>query len=394
MRKWASERIFNSIHGRNLVYNTCWEDPRLDREALQIGPDDHIAMITSAGCNALDYALDAPAAIHCVDVNPRQNALLELKLAAIRRLDYQDAFSMFGRGYWPGVMNEYTDLLRLDLSARSRLFWDKRIRWFANRRRSFFFRGTSGTFAKWMNVYIDRIAKVRPQVHQIFQLSSLDQQSDLFERELWPQIWRKTLRTAVSRDITLAMLGVPRPQRIQVEKNCEGGIAGFIEQCMRSVFAQRSLTDNYFWRAYLEGGYTPECCPDYLKPENFERLKNGLVDRIHPHTMTMQQFLDTSETQISRFVLLDHMDWLADHRPELLEGEWQSIMDRATSDARIIWRSGGLRTDFLNDVRVQIGGVKTELMKLLVLNEKLAATLHERDRVATYASFYIANMAA
>lgn len=394
MRKWASERIFKSIHGRNLVYNTCWEDPRLDREALQIGPDDRIAMITSAGCNALDYALDEPAAIHCVDVNPRQNALLELKLAAIRRLDYEDAFAMFGRGYWSGVMNAYTNQLRLDLSARSRMFWDKRIRWFANSRRSFFFRGTSGTFAKWMNVYIDRIAKVRPQVQQIFQLSSLDEQSDLFERELWPQIWRKTLKTAVSRDITLAMLGVPRPQRIQVEKNCEGGIAGFIEQCMRSVFAQRSLVDNYFWRAYLEGGYTPECCPDYLKPANFEKLKDGLVDRIHPHTMTMQQFLDGSETQISRFVLLDHMDWLADHRPELLEGEWQSIMDRATSNARIIWRSGGLRTDFLNSVHVQIGGVKTELMKLLVLNEQLAASLHEQDRVATYASFYIADMAA
>ena len=394
MRKWASERIFKSIHGRNLVYNTCWEDPRLDREALQIGPSDRVAMITSAGCNALDYALDGPAAIHCVDVNPRQNALLELKLAAIRRLDYQDAFAMFGRGHWPGVTKAYRDVLRHDLQPLSRAFWDKRIRWFANERRSFFFRGTSGTFAKWMNVYIDRIAKVRPQVKQIFQTESLDEQSDLFERELWPQIWRKSLKTAVSRDITLAMLGVPRPQRIQVEKNCEGGIAGFIEQCMRSVFSQRSLTDNYFWRAYLEGGYTPECCPDYLKPENFEKLSSGLVERIHPHTMTMQSFLDGCDTQISRFVLLDHMDWLADHRPELLEEEWQSIMDRATSDARIIWRSGGLRTDFLNDVQVQVGGVQHNLMKLLVLDEKLAATLHERDRVATYASFYIANMAA
>lgn len=394
MRKWASERIFHSIHGRNLVYNTCWEDPRLDREALRIGPGDRVAMITSAGCNALDYALDEPAAIHCVDVNPRQNALLNLKLAAIKSLQYDDVFAMFGEGYWPGVIKAYKDVLRLHLTARSRMFWDKRISWFADERRSFFFRGTSGTFAKWMNFYIDRIAKVRPQVQKIFQATSLAEQSALFEKELWPRIWRRTLRTAISRDLTLAMLGVPRPQRIQVEKNCDGGIAGFIEQCMRAVFTERPLADNYFWRAYLEGGYTRQCCPAYLQPENFEKLKNGLVDRIHHHTMTLQQFLESSETQISRFVLLDHMDWLADHRPELLDSEWQAILDRATGDARMIWRSGGMKTDFLNDVRVKVSGVQRELMKLLVLDEQLAASLHQHDRVATYASFYIANLAA
>ena len=44
-------------------------------------------MITSAGCNALDYLLDEPRQVHAVDVNPKQNALLELKLSAIRNLD-------------------------------------------------------------------------------------------------------------------------------------------------------------------------------------------------------------------------------------------------------------------------------------------------------------------
>jgi hypothetical protein len=39
---WISRRVFNAVHGNNLVYNTCWEDPRLDREALRIGPGDEI----------------------------------------------------------------------------------------------------------------------------------------------------------------------------------------------------------------------------------------------------------------------------------------------------------------------------------------------------------------
>ena len=43
-------------------------------------------MITSAGRNALDYALLAPRRIHAVDASPRQTALLELKLARERAM--------------------------------------------------------------------------------------------------------------------------------------------------------------------------------------------------------------------------------------------------------------------------------------------------------------------
>ena len=49
---WFSGRVFNLVHGNNLVYNTCWEDPRLDRVALQFNEDDCVVVITSAGCNA------------------------------------------------------------------------------------------------------------------------------------------------------------------------------------------------------------------------------------------------------------------------------------------------------------------------------------------------------
>ena len=53
----CDEALFRALSSRNLIYNTCWEDPRLDRVALQLGPQDNVLVITSAGCNALDYAL-------------------------------------------------------------------------------------------------------------------------------------------------------------------------------------------------------------------------------------------------------------------------------------------------------------------------------------------------
>src|SRR5215207_9405341 len=83
-------RIFQAVHGRNLVYNTCWEDPALDRVALQLNDSDRVVVITSAGCNALYYLLAGAGEVNAVDVNPRQNHLLELKCAAIRALEYED----------------------------------------------------------------------------------------------------------------------------------------------------------------------------------------------------------------------------------------------------------------------------------------------------------------
>jgi S-adenosylmethionine-diacylglycerol 3-amino-3-carboxypropyl transferase len=109
---WLSRRIFNLVHRNNLVYNTCWEDPRLDRVALELKPTDRVLVITSAGCNALDYALAGAGKVHAVDMNPRQNALLELKRAAIKRLDYGDFFAMFGQGYLPHGKKIYRDTLR------------------------------------------------------------------------------------------------------------------------------------------------------------------------------------------------------------------------------------------------------------------------------------------
>src|SRR3954447_22179832 len=120
---WVSGRVFKFVHGNNLVYNTCWEDPRVDRLGLDLRPTDNVLVITSAGCNALDYALCGPEHVYAVDMNPRQNALLDLKLAGIRGLEYEDFFRMFGYGHHPETKKLYREKLRPALPLWSRSYW-------------------------------------------------------------------------------------------------------------------------------------------------------------------------------------------------------------------------------------------------------------------------------
>lgn len=392
---WISSRMFNMVHGRNLVYNTCWEDPRLDRVALALTDRDNVLVITSAGCNALDYALTGTQHVYAVDMNSRQNALLDLKISAIKNLEYEDFFEMFGRGRVANIRTLYRDKLRGSLPPTSRKYWDRFHRFFDDSRRwPFYFRGTSGAFARAINVYIDSVVKLRPHVNDLFAAKSVAEQREIFETHLRDRFWTKPLKFAMQRDSTMSMLGVPRSQRIHLEQNYDGGILAFLNDCLENVFARLPIHDNYFWRVYCTGSYTPECCPEYLKPENVQRLKDGLADRISTHTDSVQGFLDNNEVAISRYVLLDHMDWLCDKHFNILEDEWQAIVRRATPDARVIWRSGGTHTDFVDRVEVDIDGKLRRVGELLTYHRELADGLHEKDRVHTYGSFHIADLAA
>lgn len=391
----VSARCFSLVHGQQLVYNACWEDPRLDREALRLGPNETLLTITSAGCNALDYLLDEPQRVYTVDLNYRQNALLELKAAGIRWLDFETFFGLFGRGKLPNVRRLYERTMRVDLSPLSQAYWDRHIEFFdgSGRRPSFYFRGTTGYFAWLANQYLDRIVKIRPRIEAILAAQSVDEQKEVYD-EVRDAIWRSSLQWLLRRDSTLSLLGVPRPQRQQIDRHYPGGVARFVADAVEAVFARLPLHDNYFWRVYLTGAYTADCCPEYLKPDNFARLKNGLIDRLRIHTGSICDFLEHKQRPISRFVLLDHMDWLAAHDQPLLARQWQALLRRASPNARILWRSAGTHCDHLNRLRIRALGSELELGEVLRYDRPLAEQLHARDRVHTYGSFYIAELAA
>lgn len=393
MTEWISGRVFQLVHQNNLVYNCCWEDPRLDRIALKLRSNDTIAMITSAGCNALDYALDGPSEIHAIDVNYRQNALLELKLAGIRTLDFEDFFAIFGRGRWRHFHHVYHSSLRHLLSVRSRAFWDKRTCYFTGEGRwgSFYYHGTSGLFARSLRSYIDRRPAVRQAVDDMFSSDSLETQSPLYY-SIRDSFWNKLIRWIMQRDSTLALLGVPRAQRLQLEDQYPGGIVQFIEDCIESVFAKMPLQDNYFWRLYVYGEYSNNCCPEYLKFHNFMALKNGLVDSIRVYTCDLTEFLSEQRRSITRFVLLDHMDWLhSPSRIRFLQDEWQAMIDCSSIDTRYLWRSAGLNGRFIDSLSIRLDGKTQRLGDLLNYHLEQAAELHRRDRVHTYGSFCIAD---
>lgn len=355
----------------------------MDREALRLAPEDRVMVITSAGCNAIDYALSG-AAVLAVDANPRQNHLLELKLAGIRGLDFASFFELFGAGGSARAADMYRYALRSRLSREARGFWDEEIVLFdpsRTRGKSFYYGGTAGFFALAVRRYIDHVARLRPAMDRLLAASDIEDQRRLWRDELADRLLGRTLLGLVGSRGVMTLLGVPEPQRAMVCSQA-GGFATFLRECLARVMTVALLRDNYFWAVYILGRYSRETCPEYLKPEAFARLKAGLVDRIEIRTGTVTEALARERRSVSAFVLLDHMDWLAE-RPALLEEEWERIFEAAAPGARAIFRSGGTDCRFL----------PAAIRERLVFEPERAARLHARDRVGTYGSFHIARLA-
>jgi S-adenosylmethionine-diacylglycerol 3-amino-3-carboxypropyl transferase len=384
------QKVFTAIYSRSLVYNTCWEDPAVDRRALRLTPSDTVLAITSAGCNVLDYALVGPHRIHAVDANPRQTALLELKLAGIRQLDFEDFFDIFGRGHHSRFRELFARRLRNELAPFARDYWERRIHWFEGRNASFYYHGLSGVVARLFQSYLRLRPRLGAAVSALFDTRCLDEQRHIYDKHIRPFMWSAGMNWTLSRQITMSMLGVPMPQRREVMAQHAGGVPGFVREAIEYVFRFLPVWTNYFWAVYLRGCYSQTCCPEYLKPDNFAALKGGLADRIQPHSCTVTEFLHGTDERISKYVLLDHMDWMSCYYPEALVEEWEAILSHATPDARIILRSAHARPAYLDSIAV--GSARQRLREALRFHDDLARELTRDDRVHTYAGFHIADV--
>lgn len=383
----VEEASFRLLTGRNLVYNTSWEDPAVDHRAMRLGPSSTILMITSAGCNVLDYALEAPKRIVAVDANPRQTALLELKLAAIRKLDYADTFALFGLGWHAAFRELYQECLRAELSDFARHYWDRRADWFAAPRSNLYTRGLTGLVMRGSQIQLRAQRGLASLVRALFDQPDLETQQRFYWDKIRPRVWTPFVRWFLSTPMFTSLVGVPLAQR-RLLQDGERGLSGAVRELIDDLFCTVPANDNYFWGVYVFGRYHTGRCPRYLTPEGFASLKAGLVDRIEFQTCTVADYLDRPGPQFTHAVLLDHMDWMSSYYPEALEQEWESLLRRTGPDSMILFRSAHAAPPFLESIG--IGPRRAALRDVLSFRTEEARTLSRADRVHTYASFHIA----
>ena len=203
------------------IYAFTWEDARVDARLLKITGDDVILAITSAGDNALSYCLERPKRVHVVDLNPTQNHLLELKIAAFRSLEYAELWQLFGEGKHPDFPKLLLEKLSPHLSSPAFDYWvHAGSNTFKPEGKGLYFSGGSGHALQLISL-VGRFLGIHRDMSKICTAQTLNEQ-----REIWATRVRRVLLSRLlgyfvigSQRFMWKAFGVPSEQRNMIIKD-------------------------------------------------------------------------------------------------------------------------------------------------------------------------------
>lgn len=365
--------------GSEYIYAFTWEDSRMDSRLLKITSDDVILAITSAGDNILSYALERPKRIHAVDLNPNQNHLLELKVAAFRSLEYADVWKLFGEGVHEDFHNLLLTRLSPHLSSHAFDYW-LHVGPSTFSGKGLYFTGGSRHALKLVQ-WLGSLLGIKNDMRKLGKVHTLAEQ-----REIWTKRVRRVLLSKLlayfvvgSERFLWKALGVPGEQRAMIEedykqqllengrtaddtsmnkekkeqKSGQGqpGAVGALKsgqaiwnygvQTLDPVANETLLSeDNHYYLLCLLGHYTPRSHPTYLHPKSHSKLTHLPNLRIHTDTLS-EVFSHMQPEALTIAVLMDSMDWFNPSGSEA-QSQCRAVHRALKIGGRVLIRSAGL----------------------------------------------------
>ncbi|KAH7319979.1 hypothetical protein B0I35DRAFT_478274 [Stachybotrys elegans] len=312
------------------IYAFTWEDSRVDARLLNLGPEDKVIAISSAGDNILSYLTQSPARVHAVDLNPTQNHLLELKAASYTALPYEDFWKIFGDGKHEDFRNLLMSKLSPHLSSRAFQYWMSNIDVFEKSRYGLYDTGGS-RYAIRVFRWIARIFGLQSAVKKLLEAKTLEEQRQIWRKKIRPALMSKILcKLVVSQESFLwAALGVPKNQLAMIEKDHSNSeivngpkpsaknirshaIWHYMVNTLDPVAEETHLAlDNPYYYVCMDGKFSRDCHPEYLSPEAHAKLSRpNALDGLRIHTDEFQEVLSRiTPGTLTVAVIMDSMDW-------------------------------------------------------------------------------------
>lgn len=253
-----------------------------------------LVCITSGGCNPLDECLKRDKVYTC-DVIEAQNYLLELKIAVIHSMTYEVFWSMFGKGYVSSFADTYYPILRPLLSPHAQRFWDKRKFYFDRQWGGLYNIGSAQVFfaKRLCSIFWKHGSKCKTVDEQLITLENPNLTTII-----------KIYGRAHQKLRFIKALGV-----VETQWRNDNPAKVLLRGLRQRASVPHSFCNDYVTRLYVTGGFSYECCPEYLKPHNYDILR-ACVKKI---TILEGGMLDALR-QVNRADVifpLDHMDCLS-----------------------------------------------------------------------------------
>jgi S-adenosylmethionine-diacylglycerol 3-amino-3-carboxypropyl transferase len=340
----------NQVPLSKLVFTHNWEDPESDQSALKIKSGDTVFAITSGACNVLGFLLHDPKTIYSVDINPAQSRILELKIAAIRALDFEEFIAFSGLNTHSHRTDLY-DKIRPLLSSEAQAFWSTRDKIIKD---GFFMNGKYERFIRIAGRFMT-LLQGKNKVRNLFAEKS-KQEQELYYDRVWNTKRLQYLFKIIFNKRILARRGL-----VADYFHFDDGSKSFAESFYnrsKKAFRDIPIKNNYFLSLYLLGNYSNENeLPAYLKKENYELIKSR-VNRIQFSTAEAQSWLDDMpDESIDCFALSNICELMSEKDTRRL---FTSVSRTGSKNARVIFRNLMIPRDVPDDLHNTI--VKDEIL--------------------------------
>ncbi|KAI0882252.1 uncharacterized protein GGS22DRAFT_49684 [Annulohypoxylon maeteangense] len=351
------------------IYAFTWEDTRVDERILKLNSDDVVLAITSAGDNLLSYALQSPARIHAVDLNPTQNHLLELKVAAFSSLPYEDFWKIFGDGKHPEFRSLLISKMSPHLSSRAFQYWLNNDHIFAQSKGGLYDTGGSKHGIRIFR-WISRVFGCRSAVKKMIAAKTLNEQREIWRGKIRPALLSRIVsKFVVSQESFLwTALGVPKNQLAVIEEDhaVSDAVCGpearakntrshaiweyMVNTLDPMVESTHIAADNPYYLVCLDGKFSRNCHPDYLSPQAHAKLSRpGAFEGLRIHTDEIDEVLARiAPGTLTVAVVMDSMDWF-DPGSDAAAAQITKLNRALRMGGRVMLRSAGLRPWYLDE---------------------------------------------
>ncbi|HMQ70065.1 MAG TPA: DUF3419 family protein [Ignavibacteria bacterium] len=296
IHKQKQSKVFS-----NVLYSQCWEDPQIDREAFNIREDDVVFSITSGGCNLLAFLIDDPASVIALDLNPHQNHLLELKIAAFRSLSYYSLLEFIGVRKC-NKRRELYDMMKISLSKDAKIYWDNNPEQIEH---GIIHCGRYENYMKMLGNCV-RFLTGSKTIRKFFETENMNERKKLFDTDWNSRRWKIFTKVFLSRRIMSLLFDKAFFKYLKKEFSFGDH---FSEKTKRAL-TQLPVRQNYFLRYILFGNFDESFLPPYLRKENFDIIKSRLR-RIKIVTDSCENyFRQLPDESISKFNFTNIFEWI------------------------------------------------------------------------------------
>lgn len=346
-----------------LVFTQNWEDPKADHDALKIKSNDTVLAITSGGCNVLGFLLSDPEIIYSIDINPAQSWMLELKIAAIRSLGFDDFISFAGLKEHDNRLSLY-ERMKPFLGNEALEFWNKQQKIL---KKGFLMNGKYERFILLAGKFLN-LLQGKKRVRDLFKDKNKEEQEAYFDNTWNTRRFHYLFKILFNKRM-LAKRGL-----VADYFHFDDGSKSFAESFYnrsKKAFRDIPIKGNYFLSLYLLGKYSNDQeVPDYLRKENFESIKSRL-GRIKIITADAQGWLDSMPAEsINCFALSNICELMSEKDTHRL---FSAVSVTARKDSKIIFRNLMIPREVPEDLR-----------SVVVKDEALSKEIQFNDRSFVY----------